>query len=149
MPHVKEHHAKKHHSKKSHKRGAVSAHDEELPRPGYQNAAEVAALGPHPRSHADVPRSRHADMGPQATGMPGSMSIIHNVQKPGSGIHGIPGIIHSTTLGPEVRGRLMDGIISSAMDGRRGAEGPVTKVAGVDATAYNAGMVHIRGSSFK
>ena len=56
-------------------------------------------------------------------------------------------IISSTTLGPEVRHRLVSGIIESPME-RSTDQGPVSKVAGHDATAYNAGMVHIAGSRF-
>jgi len=90
---------------------------------------------------------RPSKMGPQATSMPGSMGIIHDVMKPGKGVVGVPGIISSTTLGPEVRHRLVSGIIDSPM-GRSTDQGPVSKVAGHDATAYNAGMVHIAGSRF-
>ena len=86
--------------------------------------------------------------GPQATSLPGSMHIIHDVMKPGRGIHGIPGIISSTTEGPQVRQRLALGIIESAMGAER-SSGPVHKVQGMDATAYNEGMVHIAGSRFK
>ena len=137
---------RKHH-KRAHKKSGVHG-DVDAARPVEQNAAAIAALGPHPTHHADVPRSGRPGEGPQATSMPGHVAVIHNVQKPGRGAHGIPGIISSTSLGPEVRGRLMDGIIISAMGGKY-EQGPVTKVAGMDATAYNAGMSHIAGSRFK
>jgi hypothetical protein len=61
---------------------------------------------------------------------------------------GIPGIISSTSLGPEQRQRLVSGIIESPMDGHA-AGGAVHTVQGRDATAYNEGMIHIRGSHFK
>jgi hypothetical protein len=90
---------------------------------------------------------RPSAMGPQATSMPGSTGIIMDVMKPGKGVVGVPGIISSTTLGPEVRQRLVSGIIESPME-RSTDHGPVSKVAGHDATAYNAGMVHLAGSRF-
>lgn len=80
--------------------------------------------------------------------MPGSMGIIHDVMRPGKGAVGVPGIISSTTLGPEVRHRLVSGIIESPMM-VASADGPVHRVAGHDSTAYNEGMVHIAGSRFK
>jgi hypothetical protein len=90
---------------------------------------------------------RPSAMGPQATSMPGSMGIIQDVMKPGKGAMGVPGIISSTTLGPEVRQRLVTGIIESPME-RSTDQGPVSKVAGHDSTAYNAGMIHLAGSRF-
>ena len=86
--------------------------------------------------------------GPQATSLPGGINIIHDVQKAGRGATGVPGIISSTTLGPEVRRRLVSGIIESPM-AAESADGPVHRVQGVDATAYNEGQVHIAGSRFK
>ena len=144
MPRHAEKKERKHRSKKA--GGAVHG-DVDAARPVEQNAAAVAALGPHPRHHADVPRRGRPGEGPQATSMPGSVSVIHNVQKAGRGAHGVPGIISSTTLGPEVRHRLMEGIIVSAMGGSY-EQGPISRVAGRDATAYNAGMAHIPGSRF-
>ena len=62
---------------------------------------------------------------------------------------GIPGIISSTSLGPEQRQRMVSGIIESPMGGVMDKSGAVHAILGHDATAYNAGMVHIRGSHFK
>lgn len=141
-------HEKKHH-KRAHKKSSAAVHaDVEVQRPGYQNAAEVAALGPHPTHHMDVPEPSR-QRGQQATSLPGQVQVIHDVMKPGRGIHGVPGIISSTSLGPEQRHRLVEGIIVTAMGGKIGGEGPVTKVAGRDSTAYNAGQVHLSGSPFK
>ena len=85
---------------------------------------------------------------PAATSLQGSLGIIEHP----SGGHvrpmGIPGIISSTSLGPMQRNRLVSGIIVPNDDGGRHASGPVHAVQGHDATAYNAGMIHIRGSSF-
>jgi hypothetical protein len=79
--------------------------------------------------------------------MPG---IIRDVQRPGKGAVGVPGIISSTSTGNEVRQRLMLGVIESPA-GIHGtaAEGPLHKAMGHDATAWNAGMAHIAGSPFK
>lgn len=86
--------------------------------------------------------------GPQATSMPCAIGVIQDVQKPGKGLVGIPGIISSTTLGPEVRHRLVSGIIEHPMMAAGGDTGAVRRVLGVDSTAYNTGMVHIPGSRF-
>ena len=102
---------------------------------------------PHHSAGADVMRQA-GHQGPQATSMPGAVGIIHDVMRPGKGAVGVPGIISSTTLGPEVRHRLVSGIIESPMAGEH-ASGPVQRVQGVDATAYNECMVHIAGSRYK
>lgn len=96
----------------------------------------------------DVPNRGKPSHDPQATSYP-MPGIIRDPRKPGHGIHGISGIISSTTTGNEVRGRLMLGVIESCMTGGHHADGPVHHAEGHDATAYNAGMVHIRGSPFK
>ena len=85
--------------------------------------------------------------GPQASTLPAMMGIIDPMSAGRPQHPGIPGLIQSTTLGPEQRHRLVSGIIETTMSGRA-AEGPVHKVAGHDATAYNEGMVHIPGSPF-
>ena len=86
--------------------------------------------------------------GPQATSIPGMIPVIHDVMRPGRGAVGVPGIISSTTLGPEVRQRLVLGVIESPLQGPGAATGPVSRVQGVDATAYNSGMVHLAGSRY-
>ena len=85
--------------------------------------------------------------GPQASSLPSMMGIIDPMSAGRPQHPGIPGLIQSTTLGPEQRQRLVSGIIETTMEGRS-PEGAVHKVAGHDATAYNQGMVHIPGSPF-
>jgi len=109
---------------------------------------------PHPKSgsgsmiSAGGAKASAHGQAPPATSIQGSMGIIENVRAGKDHNMGIPGIISSTSLGPEQRSRLVSGIIESPMSGSN-AEGPVSKVLGNDATAYNQGMVHIRGSHFK
>ena len=96
----------------------------------------------------DVPNHGKPSRDPQATSYP-MPGVIHDPSGgKGHGIHGVPGIISSTTTGNEVRGRLMLGVIESCIAGGRAPDGPVHHAEGHDATAYNAGMVHIRGSPF-
>ena len=83
----------------------------------------------------------------EATSMPGSLHVIQDVRSRSGGISGIAGIISSTTQGAQTRQRLVSGIIDSLLPTRE-AEGPVSKVEGMDATAYNSGQIHIRGSPF-
>jgi hypothetical protein len=85
---------------------------------------------------------------PPATSLPGSLGIISHPSAGRDRPMGIPGIITSTSLGPEQRQRLVQGIIADPMAGHF-TQDAVHKVMGHDATAYNEGMVHIRGSSFK
>jgi len=87
----------------------------------------------------------------QATSVPGSLGIID----PHAETHardkrreGIPGIIQTTTEGAQTRARLVGGIIESPMADGKAPSGPVHAVMGHDATAYNAGMRHLPGSSF-
>lgn len=86
---------------------------------------------------------------PQASSLPGSLPIIHDVGHRSGGIHGIPGIISSTLTSPETRQRLISGILDP-MAGGMEAQGPVHTVMGHDATAYNRGfgMVHQAGSRY-
>lgn len=91
---------------------------------------------------------REGHQGPQATSMPGMLPVIQDVRRAGKGAVGVPGIISSTTLGPNVRRRLAIGIIENPMEAET-ATGPVHRVAGHDSTAYNEGMVHISGSRYK
>jgi len=61
---------------------------------------------------------------------------------------GIPGIITNTSLGPEQRQRMVAGILTMpGSDGHRQPDA-VHKMEGTDATAYNSGMIHLRGSPF-
>lgn len=114
-------------------------------------------MAPSPKSSgfSAKPQGMSARNGqaPQATGAGsygmGSMGIIQSPSQGGRERSvGIPGIISSTSLGPEQRSRLVSGIIESPM-AASAVDGPVHKIMGNDATAYNEGMVHLRGSSFK
>jgi hypothetical protein len=96
---------------------------------------------------SEPPMAHKASHSPQATGLPGALGIIHDVRGHGSPQHGIPGIIQTTTTSPENRARLVSGIIDRVSEGHH-AMGPVCEVMGHDATAYNTGMVHLRGSPF-
>jgi hypothetical protein len=116
----------------------------------HEKARSGRHAAPHPKdkSYGRSVMRHDGHEGPQATSLPGQMHIISDIQKPGRGIVGVPGIISSTTLGPEVRQRLVAGIIEFPMAGVH-ETGPVHKIAGHDSTAYNEGMVHIAGSRFK
>ena len=96
-----------------------------------------------------APHEHEASKGPIAVSLPGSLPIL---QTPGVGgnmkgeaIHGIPGIIGSTTTGNTVRRNLVAGILDPMSKGSA-PSGPVHAVLGHDATAYNEGMIHIRGA---
>jgi hypothetical protein len=126
----------------------VRHHSASAPMTGMHNA-------PHPKSGGGgmIPgggaKSAVHGQAPPATSIQGSLGIIENVRKGKDHNMGIPGIISSTSLGPEQRQRLVAGIIESPMADGAPKEGPVSKVEGHDSTAYNAGMIHIRGSHFK
>jgi hypothetical protein len=109
-----------------------------------------AAPAPKSSGFSSAPHGQAARRGqaPPATSLVGSMRIIESPRKGRDHNLGIPGIISSTSLGPEQRSRLVSGIIESPMSGHA-ADGPVHKIMGHDATAYNEGMVHLRGSHFK
>ena len=94
-----------------------------------------------------VPNDGKPSHSPQASSLPGSLPVIKDVGQRSGGIHGIPGIISSTLTSPETRQRLVSGILDP-MDHGAAPAGPVHSVMGHDATAYNTGMVHIRGSRF-
>ena len=85
---------------------------------------------------------------PQASSLPGTLPIIHDVRKAGKGIHGIPGIIESTTTGPEIRSRLLLGIIEHPMTGPSPVGRDAVSSVSPSATNYGRGMIHIRGSPF-
>ena len=97
----------------------------------------------------NVGKAARAGQAPPASSLMGSLGIIESPRKGRDHNLGIPGIISSTSLGPEQRQRLVGGIIESPMEGPAHASGPVHTMMGHDATAYNSGMVHIRGSHFK
>jgi len=133
---------------KAAKHGSASAHirgDEVrgaihmAPAPHRGGGGMISAHGAHAASRGQAP---------PASSLPGSLGIIADPTGGRKERMGIPGIISSTSLGPEQRQRLVSGIIESAMDGHA-ASGPVHSVQGHDATAYNEGMIHIRGSHFK
>ena len=116
-------------------------------------------MGIHPSHHAVHATHGVAHPGKgvssdaqQASSLPGSLGIIdpHAETTPKDKRRvGIPGIIQTTTEGPHTRARLVGGIIESPMADGKPPSGPVHAVKGADATAYNAGMKHIPGSSFK
>jgi hypothetical protein len=95
----------------------------------------------------DTPHEGKPSHSPQASSLPGSLPVILDVSRRGGAIVGIPGIISSTTTSPETRQRLVSGILNVS-DRGAAPQGPVHTVMGNDATAYNSGMVHIRGSHF-
>lgn len=127
--------------------GGKSAHS--------RGASAISKLPAHheSRSHlmgAHGAKAAHHGQAPPATSLQGSLGIIEFPMRGKEGRHvGIPGIISSTSLGPEQRQRLVAGIIESPMEGVSHSTGAVHSVLGHDSTAYNAGMVHIRGSSFR
>jgi hypothetical protein len=126
------------------------------PRSAYKRqdmARDAIHLAPHPKSGGGGIHSGHiaaarAGQAPPATSLMGSLGIIEHPSNRREYNMGIPGLITSTSLGPRERQRIVSGIIESPMAGQA-ADGPVHAVQGHDATAYNAGMVHIRGSHFK
>jgi hypothetical protein len=130
----------KHGSRAAHVRG-------EQVRSSIHMAPSPKSTGPLMATHSGA-SARHGQA-PGATSMMGSLGIIESPRKGRDHNLGIPGIISSTSLGPEQRQRLVGGIIESPMVGGAHASGPVHTVQGHDSTAYNAGMIHIRGSHFK
>ena len=107
----------------------------------------------HHRAGAVMHSGKHVSSGEQtASSLPGSLGVIdpHGMASPKDKTrHGIPGIISTTTEGPQTRARLVGGIIESPMSDGKAPSGPVHSVMGHDATAWNAGMKHIPGSSFR
>jgi hypothetical protein len=115
---------------------------------GANMSHRVKPSGKHGGGHHSAPPLEHRPShSPQASSLPGSLGIIHDVRGHGSPQQGIPGIISTTTTSPETRHRLVSGIIDHVSEGHP-PTGPVCEVMGHDATAYNTGMVHIRGSPF-
>ena len=138
--------APKRYGGKAAKHGAKAAHV----RGDEIRGAIHAARAPKSSGFSSAPHGQAARKGqaPPATSMVGSMHIIESPRKGKDHNMGIPGIISSTSLGPEQRSRLVSGIIDSPMSGQA-ADGPVHKIMGHDSTAYNEGMIHLRGSHFK
>lgn len=120
----------------------------ELPRPVQDNTPAAAHKQKASSKGKALPNESKPSKSPQASSLPGSLSIIKDVSGRSGGIHGIPGIISSTLTSPETRQRLVSGILDP-MSGSAAPQGPVHSVAGHDSTAYNSGSVHIRGSHFK
>ena len=120
----------------------------ELPRPVQDNTPAAAHKRQASSKGKALPMEGKPSSSPQATSMPGSLSIIKDVGGRSGGIQGIPGIISSTLTSPETRQRLVSGILDP-MSGSAAPQGPVHSVTGHDSTAYNSGMCHIRGSSYK
>lgn len=106
---------------------------------GHEGKESGKVMGP-----AEGMKGRHSRQ-PQATGLPGELHIIEMAGRGSDRTHGIPGILHTTSLGPEQRHRLVDGIIDLAAHGRV-HDGPVHRVSGHDATAMNAGMRPLPGA---
>lgn len=120
-------------------------HSGELARPVADNTPHAAHKQVANKKGAALPNAGKPSRSPQASSLPGSLPIIHDVGKRSGGIHGIPGIISSTLTSPETRQRLISGILDPMAHGMA-AQGPVHTVMGHDSTAYNSGMVHIAGS---
>lgn len=126
-------------------------HSGELHRPVNDNASMAAKHAPNAvkgKKGMGVPKEGKPSRSPQATSMPGSLPIIHDMGSRNGGAHGIPGIISSTLTSPETRQRLVSGVIDTMIRGEA-PSGPVHSVGGHDSTAYNAGMVHLSGSRYK
>jgi hypothetical protein len=112
----------------------------QAPHPVSKSGPMISGGGAKAASHGQAPG---------ATSMRESLGIIDNVRAGKDHNMGIPGIISSTSLGPDQRQRLVSGIIESPMSGGADSEDAVSTVMGHDATAYNQGMIHLRGSHFK
>lgn len=127
--------------------GASAAHVRgDMVRGAVHSAPSPKHSGPSGKAHGSAARKGQA---PPATALNGSLNIIESPRKGRDHNLGIPGIISSTSLGPEQRSRLVSGIIESGMGAPTDRSGPVHSIMGHDSTAYNEGMVHIRGSHFK
>jgi len=116
-------------------------------RPTLIHRATQGSAGGRDGRVAPAGHSLHAPEAsyPQATGMLGSLQIIADAGRGSAKTHGIPGILHTTSLGPLQRNRLADGIIDLSQHGSRDV-GPVHKISGHDATAMNAGMRPLPGA---
>jgi len=116
-------------------------------RPVQDNVAHAKPAKESRKKGMDTPKEGKPSSSPQASSLPGSLPVILDVSRRGGAIVGIPGIISSTTTSPETRQRLVSGILNVS-DRGAAPQGPVHTVMGHDATAYNSGMVHIRGSHY-
>ena len=93
-----------------------------------------------------IPTEHQVSHSPQASSLPGQLSVIKDPHaKPGMS-KGLTGIIQSTTTSPETRQRLISGILDVCTHHGVAPQGPVHTVLGQDSTAYNSGMVHIAGA---
>jgi hypothetical protein len=126
---------------------SVRHHSASAPMSGIHNSPHPKTGGGNMISGGGARSAVHGNA-PPATGLMGSMGIIENVRNGKDRNMGIPGIISSTSLGPDQRNRLVGGIIETMIQSGHPKEGPISTVQGHDATAYNEGMVHIRGSHF-
>jgi hypothetical protein len=113
----------------------------------------LSHVAPHPPGHSGKISAQGAmaavhGQAPPASSLPGQLGIITNPSAGKPRTMGIPGIISSTSLGPEQRNRMVAGILTNPGSEGRSATGAVHAVEGHDATAYNSGMAHIRGSPF-
>lgn len=126
--------------------GKTKSYKKSASKEGLHSAPPVHhGSGGYIQGHTSAARKGQA---PPATSLPGSLGIIEHPSGGRNREMGIPGLISSTSLGPEQRQRLVAGIIEDPMAGHFSSDA-VHKVMGHDATAYNEGMIHIRGSSFK
>jgi hypothetical protein len=120
--------------------------------PHQSTEAALKHVAPHPpgrspRIETSIGSARDGQA-PPASSLPGSNGIITNPSAGKPRPMGIPGIITSTSLGPEQRQRMVAGILTMpGSDGHRQPDA-VHKMEGTDATAYNSGMIHLRGSPF-
>lgn len=132
-----------------------SAHGAKAPQEKQASMRDAIHLAPAPKAPSGGMMGRKSGMAaragqaPPATSMMGTMGIIETPMAGREREMGIPGIITSTSLGPEQRQRLVGGIIESPMGASTEGTGPVHKILGHDATAYNEGMIHISGSHYK
>jgi len=128
-----------HHAAAAHAKKSMSS----LPRPVQDNTPQAS-------TRVEKPKGKAAQGGrnesPQASSMPGALPIIKDAQNRPGAAHGVPGIINSTTTSPETRLRLIQGVLDLAHSAGSAEQGAVHTMLGHDSTAYNMGMVHIRGS---
>jgi hypothetical protein len=103
------------------------------------HSGKIEAHGAHAAVHGQAP---------PASTLPGQLGVITNPSAGKPRPMGIPGILSSTSLGPEQRSRMVAGILTNPGSEGRAQVDAVHSVSGHDATAYNQGMVHLRGSPY-